>query len=90
MNLDNGIIYNNLEKKIENLKKEKDILKKELEFYKSLFKTHRNSVVYNLTIKKRKCKKVWTDHINDNRNYIESLDMDDDVKEWLKPTKCER
>ena len=83
MNLDNGIIYNNLEKEIENLKKE-------LKFYKSLFNTHRNSVVHNLTIKKRKCKKVWIDPINDNREKILDLDMDDDVKEWLKPTKCER
>ena len=43
-----------------------------------------------LTIKKRKGKKVWADHINDNRNYIESLDKDDEIEEWLKPTKCER
>jgi len=83
MNLDNGIIYNNLEKEIKNLKKE-------LKFYKSLFNTHGNSVVHNLTIKKRKCKKVWIDPINDNREKILDLDMDDDVKEWLKPTKCER
>ena len=90
MNLENGTIYNNLENEIKILKNEKDILKKELEFYKSLFITHRNSVVHNLTIKKRKCKKVWIDPINDNREKILDLDMDDDVKEWLKPTKCER
>ena len=80
----------NLENEIKILKNKKDILKKELEFYKSLFITHRNSVVHNLTIKKRKCKKVWIDPINDNREKILDLDMDDDVKEWLKPTKCER
>ena len=83
MNLDNGTIYNNLEIEIKTLKEE-------LKFYKSLFKTHRNSVVFNLTIKKRKGKKVWADHILDNRSYIESLDKDDEVEEWLKPTKCER
>ena len=90
MNLDNGTIYNNLEKEIQTLKYEKDILRKELEFYKSLFKTHRNSVVFNLTIKKIKGKNVWTDHILDNRSFIESLDKDDEVEEWLKPIKCER
>ena len=90
MNLENGTIYNNLENEIKILKNEKDILKKELEFYKSLFITHRNSVVHNLTIKKRKCKKVWADPINDNHEKILDLDMDDDVEEWLKPTKCER
>ena len=47
-------------------------------------------IIYNLTIKKRKCKKVWIDPINDNREKILDLDMDDDVKEWLKPTKRER
>ena len=44
MNLDNGTIYNNLEKEIKSLKDE-------LNFYKSLFKTHNNSAVFNLKIK---------------------------------------
>jgi len=90
MNLDNGTIYNNLENEIKELRLECDIYKKQVEFYKSLFITHRNSVVHNLTIKQRNCKKVWIDPINDNREKILDLDMDDDVNEWLKPTKCER
>jgi hypothetical protein len=88
MNQNNSLT--NLENEMKELRLERDIYKKQVEFYKSLFITHRNSVVHNLTIKKRKCKKVWIDPINDNREKILDLDMDDDVEEWLKPTKCER
>jgi len=65
-------------------------LNEELNLYKSLFKTHHNSVVFNLKIKKRNGKKVWTDRISDNRSFIESLDKDEEVEEWLKHVKCER
>ena len=65
-------------------------MKLELEFYKSLFKTHRNSVVFNLSIKKKNNKKAWVDHVRDNREKLLELDMDDDIEEWLKPIKCER
>ena len=61
-----------------------------MKLYKSLFKTHHNSVVFNLKIKKRKGKKVWIDHIIDNREKLLELDKDDEVEEWLKPVKCER
>ena len=88
--MDVGSIYNTLEKEIKNQKLEKDELKLELEFYKSLFKSHRNSVVYNLKIKKKQGKKVWIDHIRDNREKILELDMDDEIKEWLKPIKCDK
>jgi hypothetical protein len=88
MNPNNSLT--NLENEIKELILERDIYKKQVEFYKSLFITHRNSVVFNLKIKKRNGKKVWTDRICDNRSFIESLDKDEEVEEWLKPTKCER
>ena len=88
--MDIGSIYNKLEKEIETHKLEKNELKLELEFYKSLFKTHKNSVVFNLSIKKKNNNKVWIDHVRDNREKLLELDMDDDIKEWLKPIKCER
>ena len=62
----------------------------ELELYKSIFKTHRNSAVFNLKIKKKKDKPVWVDRIRDGRDYILSLDTDDEILEWLKPVRCER
>ena len=65
-------------------------LKKELEFYKSLFKTHQNSVVFNLNIKKKDGKNVWVDPIMDKREYLESLDKDKDVLSWLEPVKPSR
>ena len=89
MDINNSAIFN-LESKMKELRLERDMYKKQVVFYKSLFKTHRNSVVYNLTIKKRKNKKVWIDPINDHREKLLELDMDDDIKEWLKPIKCER
>ena len=62
----------------------------ELKLYKSIFKTHRNSAIFNLKIKKKNGKLVWVDRIHDDRNYILSLDTDDEIKEWLKPVRCER
>ena len=65
-------------------------LKEKVKLYESLFKTHRNSVVFNLAIKKRNNKPVWVDRIRDNREYLQSLDSDDEIKEWLKPVRCDR
>ena len=62
----------------------------EVELYKSIFKTHCNSAVFNLKIKKKKDKLVWVDRIHYDRKYILSLDTDDEIKEWLKPVRCER
>lgn len=79
------------------LKKENALLKlknnyinNKLEFYKSIFKTHRNSAVFQLKIKKKDGKPVWVDHIREDRRFIESLDRDKEVEEWLKPVRCER
>ena len=67
----------------------KDI-KDELEFYKSLFDTHRNSAVFNLRIKTINGKKVWIDTLSVDIAFIKTLDQDDETKEWLKPVKCSR
>ena len=77
----------------DDLKDCKNKLKKcneELELYKSIFKTHRNSAVFNLKIKKKNDKPVWVDRIHNDREYILSLDTDDEILEWLKPVRCER
>ena len=79
-----------LQQEITNLKSDKKTLKGDLQFYKSLFKTHRNSVVFNLTIKSKKGKKIWIDHIRCDKNELLDLDIDDEVLEWLKPIKCSR
>lgn len=67
-------------------------LKEELEFYKSIFKTHRNSAVFNLKIKTKQNKKLWVDKVRDRSDYyfILSLDQDDETREWLEPVRCER
>lgn len=71
-------------------KTELELLKEELEFYKLVFRTHSNSVVFNLSIKKKNGKKVWVDNIRDTREYLLTLDKDDEVIEWLKPIKPSR
>ena len=63
---------------------------RELELYKSIFKSHRNSAVFNLKIKKKNGKPVWVDRIRDGKEYLSTLDSDDEILEWLKPVKCER
>ena len=63
---------------------------KELELYKSVFKTHSRSVIHNLKIKKKDGKKVWIDKIHTDKMYLKTFDMDNEIKEGLKPKKCER
>ena len=71
------------------LEDENKKLKEELEFHKSLFKTHNNSCLFNIHIKTIKGQKVWIDKVRDSHKFPE-LDIDDEVREWLKPVKCER
>lgn len=66
---------------------EKDNLDEENKFYKSLFKTHGNSAVYNLYIKLKNGKRVWVDPTRQNNNELSQLDEDDEVSEWLMPVK---
>ena len=72
------------------LKEENTNLKNELDFYKSLFKTKRNSCIFNLKIKKMNGENVWVDRVRDQREDFLKLDMDEEVEEWLKPIRCER
>jgi len=89
--------YPSMIKIIDALNKENDKLqnelvstKEDLDFYKSIFKTHRNSVVYNLYIKYKNGKRLWIDKIRTDKYELKQLDEDNDIKEWLKPVRCER
>ena len=75
---------------LKSTKDELDYTKGELKFYKSIFKTHRNSVVYNLYIKYKDKQRIWIDKIRTDYYDLKQLDEDEDIKEWLKPAKCER
>ena len=72
------------------LKKKCEQLESELEFYKSIFKTHINSCVFQLHIKTINGEKVWVDPIRCDRSFLLTLDKDEEVDEWLRPVKCER
>ena len=74
---------------IQTLEDENKKLKEELEFHKSLFKTHNNSCLFNINIKTINGQKVWIDKVRDSDTF-HKLDIDDEVREWLKPVKCER
>ena len=67
-------------------------LRKEVEFYKSMFKSHFNSAVFNLRIKTINGERIWVDKIRAFTDYelLEKLDKDDEVLEWMKPIPCER
>jgi len=82
----------NTDKEKIKIMKQNYILKNELELYKSIFKTHYNSVIYNLKLKKINGKKIWIDKIKISSNYelLNILDKDNDVIEWLTPVRCER
>ena len=83
-------IVDKLNEENDRLQNELDSTKSDLEFYKSIFKTHRNSVVFNLYIKYKDKKRLWIDKIRTDNYYLKQLDEDEDIKEWLKPIRCER
>ena len=64
----------------------------ELQLYKSLFNNYKfsSSLILNLRIKTIQGEKVWVDKIRSSKEYIKSLDKDEEIIEWLKPVKCER
>ena len=72
------------------LQNELETTKADLDFYKSIFKTHRNSVVYNLYIKYKDKHRLWIDKIRTDKYELTQLDEDKDIIEWLKPIRCER
>ena len=65
-------------------------LREELEFYKSIFKRHTNSAIFNLYIKTINGKRIWYDRVMDCMDLLYYLDEDEDVIEWKKPVRCER
>ena len=44
----------------------------------------------SLNIKKKNGENVWVDPIMDQREYLESLDKDEEVLSWLEPVKPSR
>ena len=87
--MDSGSLYNKYLEENKKLKKENETLKEELNLYKSVHKSHRNSAICNLYIKKKQGKKIWIDKIIQYWE-LNELDQDEDIIEWLKPIKCER
>ena len=83
-------IIDELNEENDKLREELNSTKEDLEFYKSIFKTHRNSVVYNLYIKYKDKRRLWIDKIRIDKYELKQLDMDKDIIEWLKPIRCER
>ena len=87
--MDSGSFYNKYLEEIETLKKENETLKDDLNFYKSVHISHPNSAICNLYIKKKNKKKIWIDKIVQYWS-LNELNEDPEVKEWLKPIRCER
>jgi GTPase involved in cell partitioning and DNA repair len=88
-------VIDNLNIENHELQNELKSVKEELNFYKSIFITHRNSVVYNLYDKyyiteDNKKVKIWIDKIRCDKRELQYLEQDEDVIEWQKPVKCER
>ena len=65
-------------------------VKDDLEFYKSIFKTHGNSAVFNLRIKSINGEKLWVDKVHADYSLKIQLDPDEETIEWLHPVRCER
>jgi len=75
---------------LELVKNEMAIVKGDLEFYKSIFKTHRNSAIFNLRIKSINGERLWVDKVRADYSLKIQLDTDEETIEWLKPVRCER
>ena len=76
--------------KLESVKNELATVKEDLEFYKSIFKTHGNSAVFNLRIKSINGERLWVDKVRADYSLKIQLDPDEETIEWLKPVRCER
>ena len=71
------------------LKEQISQLESDVKFYKSILEM-RNSCIFNLHEKTKKGERVWIDIINAETKELLELDMDDEIKEWLKPIRCEK
>jgi len=71
------------------LKEQISQLESDVKFYKSILEM-RNSCIFNLHEKTKKGERVWIDIINAETKELLELDMDDEIKEWLKPVRCEK
>tara|TARA_B100000902_G_C27277017_1_gene899410 strand:+ start:813 stop:1088 length:276 start_codon:yes stop_codon:yes gene_type:complete len=82
----------NLRSRIIHLEKENKRLENDLYFYQSIFDVKNNSAVFNLRIKTINGVRIWVDKVLDHSDteFLKLLDQDDEVKEWLKPIRCER
>ena len=76
--------------KLESVENELATVKEDLEFYKSIFKTHGNSAVFNLRIKSINGERLWVDKVLADYSLKIQLDPDEETIEWLKPIRCER
>ena len=76
--------------KLESVENELATVKDDLEFYKSIFKTHGNSAVFNLRIKSINGKRLWVDKVRADYCLKIQLDPDEETIEWLQPVRCER
>ena len=76
--------------KLESVENELATVKEDLEFYKSIFKTHGNSAVFNLRIKSINGERLWVDKVRADYSLKIQLDPDEETIEWLKPIRCER
>uniref|UniRef100_A0A6C0CDI9 Uncharacterized protein n=1 Tax=viral metagenome TaxID=1070528 RepID=A0A6C0CDI9_9ZZZZ len=76
--------------KLESVENELATVKGDLEFYKSIFKTHRNSAIFNLRIKSINGKQLWVDKVHADYSLKKQLDTDEETIEWLQPVRCER
>ena len=76
--------------KLESVKNELATVKEDLEFYKSIFKTHGNSAVFNLRIKSINGERLWVDKVRADYSLKIQLDPDEETIEWLQPVRCER
>ncbi len=83
-------IIDKLNEENNKLREELNSTKDDLDFYKSIFKTHSNSVLFNLFIKYKNGKRLWIDKIRTGYHELNKLDIDEDIKNWLKPVRCER
>lgn len=76
--------------KLESVENELATVKEDLEFYKSIFKTHGNSAVFNLRIKSINGERLWVDKVRADYSLKKQLDPDEETIEWLQPVRCER
>jgi hypothetical protein len=74
---------------IQQLKQSNDQLQKKIDFFYTIYE-HNTSMVYQMNIKTKNGNPVWVDSLRTGVEFLETLDKDEEVDQWIHERKYTR